>query len=138
MLYHNNPEQPVHRYLMYASVLDNDAVHMGEKVRLAPTQGLMPTPISGATAIQATGIGDPTELALLDMWREADVSVEAIRQRYPRLRELPFDSGRKLMSTWHQLDGMPDGELGRKLERISVYVRVSPEPGRPVPWHSQL
>lgn len=32
-----------------------------------------------------------------------------------------------LCVTGNQLDGMPDGELGQKLERISVYARVSPE-----------
>ena len=69
----------------------------------------MPTPISGATAIQATGIGDHPDTAV------------AIAEKIGLYE--PGD----LCVTGSQLDGMPDGELGRKLERISVYARVSPE-----------
>lgn len=73
---------PVQRYFLYGAVLDNDAVVQGE-----------------------TCTGDPTEAALLAMALRADVSPEALRREMPRLGELPFDSGRKRMSTLHRCDG---------------------------------
>lgn len=50
-------------------------------------------------------IGDPTEIALVDFANELSQSSESMRQTYPRLAELPFDSDRKLMSTVHEIDG---------------------------------
>jgi Ca2+-transporting ATPase len=49
--------------------------------------------------------GDPTELALLDFAEAEGISVADIRHRHPRLAEVPFDSGRKRMSTLHEIDG---------------------------------
>lgn len=50
-------------------------------------------------------IGDPTEIALIDFSEKQQKSYKALRQRLPRIGELPFDSDRKLMSTLHQVDG---------------------------------
>lgn len=72
----------VHRMLLYGSVLDNDAVR-GEDGQ----------------------IGDPTETALLQLGEWAGVNIAEVRAQHPRLGEIPFDSGRKLMSTLHQVDG---------------------------------
>lgn len=77
-----NVYDPVHRYFLYGAILDNDAVMRG-----------------------ADCMGDPTEAALLAMALRADVSPEAVRREMPRLGELPFDSGRKRMSTLHRCDG---------------------------------
>ena len=45
--------------------------------------------------------GDPTEVALLEHARKA-VAVPALHMdRFPRVGELPFDAGRKMMSTVH-------------------------------------
>ena len=74
---------PVQRYFLYGAVLDNDAVVQGDVCT-----------------------GDPTEAALLAMALRADVSPEALRREMPRLGELPFDSGRKRMSTLHCCDGI--------------------------------
>ena len=74
---------PVQRYFLYGTVLDNDAVVQGDVCT-----------------------GDPTEAALLAMALRADVSPEALRREMPRLGELPFDSGRKRMSTLHWCDGI--------------------------------
>ena len=74
---------PVQRYFLYGAVLDNDAVVQGDICT-----------------------GDPTEAALLAMALRADVSPEALRREMPRLGELPFDSGRKRMSTLHCCDGI--------------------------------
>lgn len=78
------PYHPVHRMLLYNAVLDNDA--------------------SGGSAGPEM-LGDPTEIALLDMAERAGVDAAELRKNVPRLGEIPFDSGRKLMSTLHSVNG---------------------------------
>ncbi|HOF03877.1 MAG TPA: HAD family hydrolase, partial [Atribacterota bacterium] len=51
-------------------------------------------------------MGDPTEGALLVAARKAGYQKEFLDKEYPRLKELPFDSDRKRMSTIHET---PDG-----------------------------
>ena len=46
-------------------------------------------------------IGDPTETALIDYFGKQ--KCDYIREAYPRLSEIPFDSDRKLMSTLHKV-----------------------------------
>ncbi len=52
-------------------------------------------------------IGDPTEIALINFANANQEDYEEIRNTCPRKAELPFDSERKLMSTMHEIDGMP-------------------------------
>nr|WP_318684235.1 cation-translocating P-type ATPase [uncultured Acetatifactor sp.] len=47
-------------------------------------------------------IGDPTELALLDMAAEFGFYREALERQMPRVGELAFDSDRKMMTTCHK------------------------------------
>lgn len=47
-------------------------------------------------------IGDPTELALLDMGKLVNVTREGLEQTNPRINEQSFDSARKLMTTVHK------------------------------------
>ncbi len=62
-------------------------------------------------------LGDPTEAALRVVALKGGVNLEAESSRTPRLRELPFDSHRKRMSTLH-----------RGLEGTSVaYVKGAPK-----------
>jgi len=49
-------------------------------------------------------IGDPTELALLDMGKLVNVTREGLEQTNPRINEQSFDSARKLMTTVHKED----------------------------------
>lgn len=48
-------------------------------------------------------IGDPTETALINLGDKLGRPAEVVREKYPRLSEVPFDSDRKLMSTLHRL-----------------------------------
>ena len=52
-------------------------------------------------------LGDPTELALVDMGIKAGLDKGQMMNKYPRIGENPFDSGRKMMSTVHEIDGHP-------------------------------
>lgn len=47
-------------------------------------------------------IGDPTEGALLSFSEKAGVIQEDLNQKHPRLEEIPFDSSRKMMTTFHK------------------------------------
>ncbi len=84
--------------LVECSVLCNDGVYHGD-----------------------TPIGDPTETALLAFCRKLGWEVQNVRTAFPRLREIPFDSDRKLMSTLHKSEqgyqlyvkGAPDVLLER-------------------------
>ena len=49
-------------------------------------------------------IGDPTEVALVNLGGRLGLSEISLRNEYPRLSELPFDSDRKLMTTLHHID----------------------------------
>lgn len=68
-----------------------------------------------------TRLGDPTELALLDMGSLYHLSREALEQTYPRTREISFSSERKMMTTLHRdgsstvsyTKGSPDDVLGK-------------------------
>lgn len=84
----------LHRYLLYDVVLNNDAsLSDGKK------------------------IGDPTESALLEMYRKVPgidlgdgklgLSESELRNHLDRLEEVPFDSDRKLMSTKHLIHTVP-------------------------------
>ena len=48
-------------------------------------------------------VGDPTEGAMIVAAAKAGVKQEAHNQKLPRLQEIPFDSQRKLMTTFHQM-----------------------------------
>lgn len=85
---------PVHRYLLYAAVLTNDAVFANAS---RPAGRI---PLSSPPRRQ---LGDPTEIALLEMAEMAGADITLLRSELPRLDELPFDSSRKRMCTLHQI-----------------------------------
>lgn len=58
-----------------------------------------------STSIDGQEIGDPTEVALVNLAHIYNLKENAVRNEFERLKEIPFDSDRKLMSTVHQLDG---------------------------------
>jgi potassium/sodium efflux P-type ATPase len=66
-------------------------------------------------------LGDPTEACLEVVAQKAGFNVEIQNQNFPRLRELPFDSSRKRMTTIHQLPFNKEG-----LKRIA-YIKGAPK-----------
>lgn len=84
----------LHRYLLYDAVLNNDSSLKDGK-----------------------SIGDPTESALLEMYRKVPgidlgnnqlgLSESDLRGLLTRQQEVPFDSDRKLMSTKHLIHTVP-------------------------------
>lgn len=84
----------LHRYLLYDAVLNNDSSLKDDK-----------------------SIGDPTESALLEMYRKVPgidlgnnqlgLSESDLRGLLTRQQEVPFDSDRKLMSTKHLIHTVP-------------------------------
>lgn len=59
--------------------------------------------LSNDARLDASGevAGDPTEAALFNLAREKGFPREKLDEKYPRLAEIPFDSERKLMTTFH-------------------------------------
>ena len=54
-----------------------------------------------AVADESGNIGDPTEVALVEMGNKLNIFKQDVNKKYPRINELPFDSDRKMMSTQH-------------------------------------
>jgi Ca2+-transporting ATPase len=72
-----------------------------------------------------TALGDPTEAALRVVATKGGLDLEHEAQRAPRLRELPFDSLRKRMSTIHQLEPVARLEQPSAMRRVA-YVKGAP------------
>ena len=60
---------------------------------------------SDATVSGENEIGDPTEIALVRLGESKGFDENVIRNKWPRIAEIPFDSDRKIMSTVHKLTG---------------------------------
>jgi Ca2+-transporting ATPase len=68
---------------------------------------LMALLCNDAITTEKKEIGDPTEVALVNLGEIYDMDELSIRKDYPRLGEIPFDSDRKLMSTVSKLQDRP-------------------------------
>ncbi|NLC04110.1 MAG: cation-translocating P-type ATPase, partial [Tissierellia bacterium] len=88
-----------------------DFIHDGEKIELSSI-GDLDTLISIAALTNDANleesdnvykiIGDPTEGALITLAGKANIKRGEINKSYPRVEEIPFDSGRKMMTTFHE------------------------------------
>lgn len=78
---------------------------------------------SDATTTKEKEIGDPTEIALVDLGERLHLDEMIVRETTPRISELPFDSDRKLMTTLQHIDGkavvFTKGAMDVLLERSS-------------------
>ena len=74
-----------------------------------------------------TAIGDPTEIALLKASLKFGIDSEELKDVWPRLDELPFDSDRKIMATLHQ------SPAGDKV----IYLKGAPESVIPLLTNSE-
>ena len=74
-----------------------------------------------SSIVNGSGIGDPTEYALLETYRHIGLNENTLRNDCKRLEEVPFDSDRKMMSTKFMFDNKPyvltKGALDVILER---------------------
>ena len=99
-----------HRWLLKTAVLANDS-----------------------TSVDGKEIGDPTEVALINLAHNFWVEETTYRAQHPRLGEIAFDSDRKLMSTLHKLDGVytlcTKGAMDVLLSRsVSIMTKDGPRP----------
>ena len=72
-------------------------------------------------------IGDPVEVALSKYLYNINLSLDYFRSEHERVNEIPFDSGRKMMSTVNKFDNklmmMAKGGLGAVLPRCVGYYK---------------
>ncbi len=68
-------------------------------------------------------IGDPTETALVDVGNRLGISENSVREAYPRVGEIPFDSDRKLMTTVHALGEPGSGYLAVTKGAVDVLMK---------------
>jgi Ca2+-transporting ATPase len=66
-------------------------------------------------------VGDPTEGALTTIVMKAGQSPTDIRQAFPRVGEIPFDSAHKFMATFHRV------RLNGGEEVVRMYVKGAPD-----------
>lgn len=100
-----------HRHLLYDMILNNDS-----------------------SIVDGKGIGDPTEYALLETFRNIGFNENYVRESLARIEEVPFDSDRKMMSTKYKMHGvnhiLTKGALDVILDRC---VNIADEDGvRPI------
>lgn len=76
-----------------------------------------------STSIDGNEIGDPTEVALINLGHDYSINELECRNKYKRLNEIPFDSDRKLMSTVNKIDDkflmITKGALDVLLDRVT-------------------
>ena len=73
--------------------------------------------------------GDPTEAALLVLARKGGLDETTLRNAFPRLDELPFDSARQTMATLHEIEGQPVAYVKGAVEKLLPACRVMLDAG---------
>jgi calcium-translocating P-type ATPase len=79
-----------------------------DEMRLMELMGLA----SNASIVMQNGeekeIGDPTETAIIRLLHDKHIDKKSLDAVFPKVFEIPFDSGRKLMTTVHETDDLDD------------------------------
>jgi magnesium-transporting ATPase (P-type) len=86
-------------------------------------------------AARYTVLGDPTEACLGVVAEKAGLNIPKQAEATPRLRELPFESRRKRMTTIHELEKPMDGSrriayikgAPKEMIKLSNYIRINGE-----------
>ena len=90
---------------------EGELSYEGAKLSVDDVKGLktlssIATLTNDADLIEENGtysiLGDPTEGALITLAGKLGVKEEALEEEFPRIGEIPFDSDRKMMSTFHE------------------------------------
>ncbi len=110
-------DKPLHQLLRAAGLCNNAKL-------LPPERGAADTEKASRWSI----LGDPTEAALLVTAAEGGVDLEDEELFTPRLREIPFESRRKRMSTIHRLQQRDlEASLKSKFKNEVAYVKGAPK-----------
>ena len=113
---------------------DNEAHQADQKISEAnPT--LLSMVLANDSKLDDTNrlLGDPTETALIQYALDQKIDVHQLLEQHKRIQEVPFDSGRKLMSTVNEnggqyfvaVKGAPD-QLLKRVTKIEVNGKVEP------------
>lgn len=108
-----NTENMDHIWLMRAMALNND-IHLDEIKK---------------------PFGDSTEIALYEFAFVRGFIKSALENEYPRVAEIPFDPGRKCMTTIHQLG---DKYIALVKGAMEVLIRKSADPDEAKTWEVPL
>ncbi len=71
--------------------------------------------------------GEPTECALVNYAHKAGLDKPELEKVLPRVSEVPFDSGRKMMSTIHQIAGSEGGHKIYGNAKLVQYTKGAPD-----------
>ena len=74
-------------------------------------------------------IGDPTELALLDFGEKMGMHRERLEKQYPRYDEKPFDSDRKMMTTYHRIPRKRISEVVELMNSLALRTLAAAQSG---------
>ena len=86
--------------------LDGETIEDHDQIKLLMTVASLS---NDANLIENNGLyeitGDPTEGAMLTLAEKWGIVQEDLNEAHPRIDEIPFDSDRKMMTTFHEMDG---------------------------------
>lgn len=86
--------------------LDGETIKDHDQIKLLMTVASLS---NDANLIENNGLyeitGDPTEGAMLTLAEKWGIVQEDLNEAHPRIDEIPFDSDRKMMTTFHEMDG---------------------------------
>lgn len=85
--------------------LDGETIEDHDQIKLLMTVASLS---NDANLIEKNGnfeiTGDPTEAAMLTLSEKWNIVQEDLNEAHPRIDEIPFDSERKMMTTFHELE----------------------------------